>query len=326
MSIASTVNKNIYLGNNSTKEYDYTFKIFKSSDLTVIIKNSLGVETTLSSVDYTVTGVKKVNGGTVVLVGPRVYLDVTTGNLLSGFTILVKRVLGIIQETDIRNQGDFFPEVHEDTFDRLIMVDQQQQEQIDRAVVLSAVTSGFNPTLPSTLASNPNATFAVNATGDGFKIGPTTDQIGGASGSAAAAAASAVAASNSASAASNSASAASNSAAAASASATAAAASVVPAVLGSVASPIVITTQLNISSVNNSSRIVAFVSGAAVSILTANIVGGNFSGQMLIIIGTSNTSTVTLTDGLNGPITFQNNTIGTFIYNGSSFVEMGRNQ
>src|SRR5690606_39553808 len=37
-------------------------------------------------------------------------------------------------DLDLRNQGKFFAEIHEDTFDLIVMMAQQQQEQLDRAV------------------------------------------------------------------------------------------------------------------------------------------------------------------------------------------------
>ncbi len=37
----------------------------------------------------------------------------------------MNRVLDVVQDTDLRNQGKFFPEVHEDAFDYLTMLIQQ---------------------------------------------------------------------------------------------------------------------------------------------------------------------------------------------------------
>lgn len=195
MSLASTINKNIYLGNGSTSNYNYTFKIFKDEDLRVIVKEiSTGIETVLNPVDYVVNGAGDAGGGTIDLVGPRVYLDPLTNNLLSTFKILLKRQLALVQETDIRNQGDFFPEVHEDVFDRGVMVEQQIQEQLDRSLRLAETTEDFDPTLPASLEDNPGASVIVNPTGDGFIPGPTANEIANANASAVAAAASAAAA------------------------------------------------------------------------------------------------------------------------------------
>jgi hypothetical protein len=40
----------------------------------------------------------------------------------------------ISQTTDIRNQSQVFNDVLEDTYDKLVMIDQQQQDEIDRSL------------------------------------------------------------------------------------------------------------------------------------------------------------------------------------------------
>jgi hypothetical protein len=56
--------------------------------------------------------------------------------LTDGYALTIVRQVPITQETDLRNQGSFFAETHEDVFDRLTMVAQQLQEQIDRSAKL----------------------------------------------------------------------------------------------------------------------------------------------------------------------------------------------
>ena len=74
MAITSATNKNSYLGNASTATYNYTFKLFNASDIVIIIKDLVNVETTLTNLDYTITGVGLRNGGTVTLTGVKPYL------------------------------------------------------------------------------------------------------------------------------------------------------------------------------------------------------------------------------------------------------------
>lgn len=194
MSIASETNRNSYVGNGAVDTYSYTFKIYDDSDLLVTVKSDLNVETTLTlNTHYSVTGVGESNGGSVALVnGAFDWID-TEGDLKSGYTISIRRNLQLIQETDIRNQGEFFPEVHEDAFDRLTMYDQQQQDEIDRSVKLSetADVGDFDPTLPVDLIGQVSKTIVTNATGDGFAVGPSADAINQAAADAASAAASA---------------------------------------------------------------------------------------------------------------------------------------
>ncbi len=222
MSLSSANNRNDYVGNGSTETYSYTFRIFDEADLRVTVVDTDGVETQLSlSTDYTVTGVGTSGGGTIVLVDANQdWLD-AEGDLATNFGLTIRRVLDIVQETDIRNQGAYFPEIHEDQFDKLAMIDQQQQDELDRSLKLPETISGasFDPTLPADLPDSPGCVVIVNPAGDGFITGPTADAISGAQDDADAAAAAAAAAGVSETNAGNSASAASASASSASTSA-----------------------------------------------------------------------------------------------------------
>lgn len=199
MSLGSTVNRNQYTGNGTTNTYNYGFKIFNEDHLLVVVQNvNTLVETTLTkTTDYTVTGVDNTSGGTIVLVnGGQAWLD--GANLSSDYKITIRRVVPLLQETDIRNQGDFFAETHEDTFDLSRMIDQQQQDEIDRSAKLpeSVSSSDFNPELPGDIQQADRA-LIVNSTADGFDMGPTANEIANAQANATAAAASAAAAATS---------------------------------------------------------------------------------------------------------------------------------
>jgi hypothetical protein len=108
-------------------------------------------------------------------------------------------------------------------FDKLLMIDQQQQEEIDRAVSLKVgENADFDPILPA-LDGEEERVIGTNDTGDGFELGPTFTEIANAQTYATNAQASATNAASSATAAASSATASAASATAASASATAAA-------------------------------------------------------------------------------------------------------
>lgn len=125
MSISSTTNRADYVGTGLVTTYSYGFRIFSESHLLVTSQTSLGVESTLVlNTDYTVTGVGDAAGGTIVLAAA----------LADDSLLTIRRSLPLTQPTDIRNQGSFFPETHENAFDRGIMVDQQQQDEIDRSL------------------------------------------------------------------------------------------------------------------------------------------------------------------------------------------------
>lgn len=140
MTISSTVNRDDYVGSGSTDTYSYTFRIVNEAHLQVTQRDTDDVETTLTlNVDYTVTGVGSASGGTIVL---------TAGNLTLNYELTIRRVVPLKQETDIRNQGDFYPENHEDAFDYLMMCLQQIQDEVDRSVRLAETDGSVSVQLP----------------------------------------------------------------------------------------------------------------------------------------------------------------------------------
>ncbi|MFI2870530.1 right-handed parallel beta-helix repeat-containing protein [Klebsiella aerogenes] len=116
MTVSTEVDHNDYTGNGVTTSFPYTFRIFQKSDLMVQVADLNENITVLTlDTDYTVTGAGGYSGGAVVLASP----------LASGWQISISRDLPVTQETDLRNQGKFFAEVHEDAFDKLTMLIQQ---------------------------------------------------------------------------------------------------------------------------------------------------------------------------------------------------------
>jgi len=144
MTIANTTNREDYVGNGATSVYPYGFKIFSDSDLTVTSRDLNDVETALVlDTDYTVSGAGDKDGGNVTL---------TAGNLTTGYALTIRRVRPLTQMADIRNQGTFFANTHEDVFDHFIMIEQQQQNEIDRCLQLPETEAAAGATLPAPVA------------------------------------------------------------------------------------------------------------------------------------------------------------------------------
>lgn len=166
MTIESAVNRINYTGNGAVDTYAYPFRIVAQSDLLVTVRNLSNVETTLTlTTDYTVTGVGNEGGGNVVLVdSDQAWLD-ADGDLLTGFVLTIRRRVDLFQETDIRNQGPYLPELHEDAFDYLTMIDQQQQDELDRSLKAPETDSGGTMILPAAAARASNF-LAFDASGN----------------------------------------------------------------------------------------------------------------------------------------------------------------
>lgn len=116
MTVSTVVDHNDYIGNGITTSFPYTFRIFKKSDLTVsVIDLNENIFVLVLDTDYTVTNAGGYSGGNVVL----------SSALSNGWKISIAREIEPTQETDLRNQGKFFAETHENVFDKLTMLIQQ---------------------------------------------------------------------------------------------------------------------------------------------------------------------------------------------------------
>lgn len=170
MSIQSTTSRNNYIGNGAANVYPYGFRIFQNSDLLVTVRDTEGNETTLAiDDDYTVSGAGLVGGGDVTLVdNGQAWL--TSGFLTDDYTLTIRRVRPLTQTTDLRNQGAYFPETVEDTFDKNVMLIQQLKDEIDRSMKLPETIdpADFDATLPATLLDNPGSALGINEDGTAF--------------------------------------------------------------------------------------------------------------------------------------------------------------
>ena len=160
MTISSETSRMDNVGNGATLIFPYTYKINASSHMVVVVAIA-GVEYTLAEItDYTVSGVGLSAGGNVTFV-------VAPAN---GTKITLRRVIPLLQNTDIKNQATYFPETHEDVFDYLTTMVQQLKEISNRSLTLSVTSSGVSAVLPSPVANqflgwNAAATALINYAG-----------------------------------------------------------------------------------------------------------------------------------------------------------------
>lgn len=133
----NTTNSTVdYSGNGVTATFPIPYRFFQDSDIqafTVVDATTFRTDLTLG-VNFTLTGAGSptVNGTFTMLTGP----------IPVGTTLWIKRIMQLQQTTDIVNQGPFFPEIHENVFDRLVM--QVQQVAYDVSLSVRAA-DGQNP-------------------------------------------------------------------------------------------------------------------------------------------------------------------------------------
>ena len=147
-------------GNN----FVFAFKVYKEEDVKVIqIQTSNSAETVLTlTTNYTVSLNDDQNdnpGGTVTLVSSG-----SAVNLASGFNIVITSKVSALQQTEITNQGGFYPEVANDVFDKGVILHQQQQQVLDKTIrfPLTQNVGGLEPTENATERANKTCVFDAN--------------------------------------------------------------------------------------------------------------------------------------------------------------------
>jgi hypothetical protein len=163
MTISSENKKNQYIGDGSTTDFPYQFRIISEGDVIVVTTDSDGIDTVLVlNVDYSVSGVGNTGGGTVNLaVAPDVNTRVTVASNAAALQL----------ETYVEN--DAFPAAsHEIALDRVTTVARSALEQCSRALQVPYGTdvSSFTNLLPPVIADNAGMALALNDSASGFEF------------------------------------------------------------------------------------------------------------------------------------------------------------
>jgi hypothetical protein len=130
MALSTTANKVIHNGNGSATVFAFTFPIPDASYLSVIYTDADDVETTLSTSDYSVTGIGSATGGSVTYTR-------SGAAIASGTKLTIVRTVPYTQGTVLSNQGGYYPEIVEARFDLVYMALQQLAEIVGRYTVSS---------------------------------------------------------------------------------------------------------------------------------------------------------------------------------------------
>ena len=129
MTVASQVNKVIYTGSGTTGPFAFTFGVYAQTDLLVqkyTIATAITTDLVLTT-DYTVN-ITGFTGGSVTLVA----------SISNAYRLIITRVLPLTQAIDYVENDPFPAQTHEEGLDRGVMIDQQLQEQLDRALLIDA--------------------------------------------------------------------------------------------------------------------------------------------------------------------------------------------
>ena len=115
MTVSTTKNRIVFVGDSTTKIFSFDFKIIKAEHAKVYLVDNNIEDLQILGTDYSMTGLNNDTGGAIeMMIAPA-----------SGVKLVIVRELLPVQETSLRNQGRFYPEVHEDAFDYEMMLIQQ---------------------------------------------------------------------------------------------------------------------------------------------------------------------------------------------------------
>ncbi len=148
-----------YAGNGVVTNFAFTFRMFSADDLVATVADADGVETVLDNgVDYTGT----LNADQSATPGGSITLATA---LASGKTLVITSAVEASQGTNLTNAGGFYPDVIETALDRTVVLVQQLQELINRAMIIP-VTNATVTDL--TVPVNPSA--VLQWASDGSKL------------------------------------------------------------------------------------------------------------------------------------------------------------
>lgn len=137
MSVENTIVKNIYIGNGATTEFPFTFQIGDDHPEYVIvyITNEDGITA-------------ETNNFTVNLETKNVTYPKVGEPLAGGKKITIYRKLPLHQPMNLTNQGPFFAENIEGSFDDVTFMIQQLNENLSRVMSASVDVVDFDTTFP----------------------------------------------------------------------------------------------------------------------------------------------------------------------------------
>lgn len=126
MLVDNSIYRNAYVANGSSKSFAISFPFLTAEHIQVFRGVDDENDVLIPASEYTISGAGNENGGTLVM----------NTTPVSGTRIVILRNVPITQLYAYEELDNFSAKSHEDALAKLTMIDQQQQEQIDRSVKL----------------------------------------------------------------------------------------------------------------------------------------------------------------------------------------------
>jgi hypothetical protein len=151
MSLETSNNVVTAMGTGGVGPFYFNFPFLSNRDILATRVDLAGNPALLvEGNDYTLTGAGTDNGGQITL----------TSALLTGYQLVIARILDLTQPTILPDGGPFFASTHEKALDRLAMLIQQIDEKASRGL-----RSRTGLAIPELTTATPGGIFAWNSNG-----------------------------------------------------------------------------------------------------------------------------------------------------------------
>lgn len=169
MTVSSSTDRATFPGNGATQIFPLPFRFFANSEIQAwLVTNATGALTALTlGTHYTLSGAADPEVGG----SPTSELTMLTAPTTLQ-SLFVQRVIPLTQPTDIVNQGRFFPEIHENVFDRLTMLMQQAIGESKGSIRVAI--GDPEPTRLAPAVSRANQLMGFDSAGNPVAVAPSS--------------------------------------------------------------------------------------------------------------------------------------------------------
>jgi len=171
MTVSTTSNRIVFAGNSVATSFATGFPVTQAADLVVTYTDADGVDTVLTSGQYSATGF---GGSSVTVTYAPGGSPIATGTKLT-----LQRSVPVTQPTSLGNQGAMWPATIEAALDRLTEIAQQLNDQMRRSITVP-VTDADYPSVLSAAADRANSALLFDADGNPY-VGVLASDVTGVS-------------------------------------------------------------------------------------------------------------------------------------------------
>lgn len=165
MTIATSASSQTVEGDSLATVFDFGFVAGPSANnLSVTYTDADGNDDTLDPSEYSIS-LNPVASNALWAVGGTLSYPLSGGAISAGTSLTITRVLPLLQQTKISNQGGMWPDVVERALDYQMMVSQQNAGRLDRAIVAPPEDADPDMVLPPA-AARANAALIFDADGN----------------------------------------------------------------------------------------------------------------------------------------------------------------